>query len=50
VTLIGPIQQFAALHLTAVVAVVASISRINPLWLLLAAACWVLLALSDENR
>jgi len=42
-------RSIAALLLTAIVAVVASISRINPLWPLLE-ACWVLLALCDENR
>lgn len=43
-------RTVAALLLIATVAVIASVSRINPLWLLLAGGCWVLLALCDENR
>ncbi|WP_245473529.1 hypothetical protein [Bradyrhizobium zhanjiangense] len=43
-------RTIAALLLTAMVAVIASVSRINPLWFLHAGGCWVLLALCDENR
>jgi chromate transporter len=43
-------RTWAGALVTAVAAALAFATRLNPLWLLLAGAVWVLLALSGENR
>jgi hypothetical protein len=35
---------------TAAAAAIANATRVNPLWMLLTGAAWVLLALPEENR